>query len=369
MTINPVSTKGIYYLNFLGDFKRANRRMHNKSFTADNQITIIGGRNIADEYFELNTDSDFSDLDVIGVGPVAADVSDTFDAFWNSKRSLPIAALDVEFTTDQLESTRLELIDDFGAVHESVYADAMQNQTISDLLENRVVLYPADWEVIADDPQKLKTPVAKEQQMLANRLKEIVLAAQDEIVIISPYFVPLQSGMDFWKQIIDQGVRVVVLTNSLASTSHIAVHSGYSRYRKQLIRIGVELYEARANAVENLLLDMPEAPGNMTLHTKAIIVDRDRVFIGSLNMDPRSIDLNAEMGINIESPALAKDLAVEFFHELNDISYHVTLDSNEKLQWRGFVDGNEVIETSEPLSSRWRRFKAWFLKIVPDTQL
>ena len=162
--------------------------------------------------------------------------------------------------------------------------------------------------------------------------------------------------------------RFVVLTNSLASTNHIAVHSGYSRYRKQLIRIGVELYKARANAVEHLM-DVPEAPDNMTLHTKAIIIDRDRVFIGSLNMDPRSIDLNTEMGINIESPALAKDLAVEFFDELNDISYHVTLDSNEKLQWRGFVDGSEVIKTSEPLSSRWRQFKAWFLKIVPDTQL
>jgi putative cardiolipin synthase len=364
---NPIAKKGFFYLNFLGDFKRANRRMHNKSFTADNQITIVGGRNIADEYFDLNVDSEFEDFDVIGVGKVADDVSATFDTFWNSRRSLPLEALDIEFSSAQLEKVRVELIRDFGDAHKSIYADAMQNQEIEDLLKSKQALYPAQWEVITDDPEKLKNAIAVDQQQLMNRLNELKETADKEIIVITPYFVPLESGLSFWKDITVKGVRVVVLTNSLASTNHIAVHSGYSRYRKQLIENGIELYEARVDAVEQLAT--LDAPDNKTLHTKLIIIDRERVFAGSLNLDPRSIDLNAEMGIDIRSAALATELAEEFFDELPKNAYRVTLSEKGKLKWQGVVDGVEVTLHSEPSSNRWRRFKAWFLKIVPDSQL
>jgi putative cardiolipin synthase len=226
---NPIAKKGFFYLNFLGDFKRANRRMHIKSFTADNQITIVGGRNIADEYFDLNMDSEFEDFDIIGVGKVADDVSETFDTFWNSRRSLPLEALDVEFSPAQLEKVRVELIRDFGDAHKSIYADAMQNSEIEGLIKSKQALYPAQWEVITDDPEKLKNAIAEEQQQLINRLNEFKGTADKEIIVITPYFVPLESGLSFWKDITDKGVRVVVLTNSLASTNHIAVHSGYSK--------------------------------------------------------------------------------------------------------------------------------------------
>ena len=365
---NPIAKKGVFYFNYLSNFKRANRRMHNKSFTADSQITIVGGRNIADEYFDLNLDSEFEDFDVIGVGEVALDVAEKFDSFWNSSGSLPLEALDVEFTQEQLEKVRRQMIENFREAHDSIYQGAMINPMIETLVEQNEQLYPADWEVITDDPAKLRSSVATEQQQLMNRLNEFKQAANDEIIVITPYFVPLEPGLNFWREITNKSVRVVVLTNSLASTNHIAVHSGYSSYRKQLIEMGVELYEARADAVSQPA-ELPNAPDNRTLHTKLIIIDRDQVFAGSLNMDPRSIQLNAEMGVYINSPELAQELRTEFFDDIKDSAYRVTLDQKGKLQWLATIDGKQVIETSEPQSSRWRRFKSWFMKIVPDSQL
>jgi putative cardiolipin synthase len=340
--------------------------MHNKSFTADSQITIVGGRNIADEYFDLNTDDQFEDFDVIGVGDVAADVADTFDAFWNTQLAFPLEAVDVSFTDEQLNKIRQELIRDFSSAHESIYADAMRNPEIAELLAEKTGLYPADWEVITDEPEKLSTKVSPEWQQLAIRLREI--SATEEVILITPYFVPLPSSLEYWKKMTDKGVRVVLLTNSLASTNHIAVHSGYSKYRKRLIENGIELYEVRADAVDHPA-DSPDAPDNKTLHTKLIITDRERVFAGSVNLDPRSIQLNSEMGINIESSDMAAELAAEFFDDLKNTAYRVTLNDRGQLQWQGIVDEKEVIKNSEPSSSRWRRFKAWFLKIVPDKQL
>ena len=159
-----------------------------------------------------------------------------------------------------------------------------------------------------------------------------------------------------------------MLTNSLASTNHIPVHSGYAKYRKPLLEAGVELYEARVDAVEHLA-ERPGAPDNKALHTKLFIIDRNQVFAGSLNLDPRSINLNAELGVNIMSEELGTELADEFFEQLDETAYRVTLNDRGKLQWEGTVNGAKVIKTTEPSSSRWRRFKAWFFRIVPDSQL
>ena len=365
---NPIAKRGFFLFNFLGDFKRANRRMHNKSFTADNQLTIVGGRNIAAEYFDLNIDTEFEDFDVLGVGKVATDVSATFDLFWNSRRSLPLEALDVEFTRVQLDKVRQQMKEDFDAAYASAFAEAMDNQIIRELIDSKDQLSPAEWEVLTDDPQKLKTRVAEEQRQLVNRLAELIVESEDEVIVITPYLVPLKSGIEFWRGIVNQGTRVVMLTNSLASTNHIPVHSGYAEYRKPLLEAGVELYEARADAVKQSA-DRPGAPDNKTLHTKLIIIDRQQVFAGSLNLDPRSIDLNAELGVNILSRDLGQELADEFFDSLDETAYRVTLNERGKLQWQSTSNGVEVIENSEPSSSRWRRFKAWFFKIVPDSQL
>ncbi len=365
---NPIAKRGIFLFNFLGDFKRANRRMHNKSFTADNQITIVGGRNIAAEYFDLNVDTEFEDFDVLGIGQVATDVSATFDLFWNSQRSLPLEALDVDFTEAQLDKVRQQMQDEFDEAYESALADAMENEIILELINNKDLLFPAEWEVLTDDPQKLKTKVAVEQRQLLNRLADFIVEAEEEVIVITPYLVPMKSGLEFWRSVADQGTRVVMLTNSLASTNHIPVHSGYAKYRKPLLEAGIELHEARVDAVVRSA-DGPGIPDNKTLHTKLIIIDRQQVFAGSLNLDPRSINLNAEMGVNILSEDLGQELADEFYEQLDEMAYRVTLDDRGRLQWISTIDGVEIIENSEPSTSRWRRFKAWLFKIVPDSQL
>jgi putative cardiolipin synthase len=363
---NPVARGGIVAFNFLADFKRANRRMHNKSFTVDNQVTIVGGRNIADEYFELRPEGEFLDLDVIGFGPVAWEVSAQFDQYWNHHRSVPIAALSSKFSEEELNEVRHEIIEEYATVGGSVYEEARTTELIKDLVSDRRHLYPADAEVITDDPDKLVNPIAREQQVLVTRLHQVVSSAQDEVIVLTPYLVPGDPGVAFWGSLAERGVRVVIVTNSLASNNHTAVHSGYAKYRKPLLEAGIELYEVRADAV---------TPGagvqaeSLTLHTKALVIDRSRTFIGSLNLDPRSIEINSEMGLLIDSADLGTVLASRIDERLPEMAYRLGRDDRGRLEWRSTNDGVDVVETSEPLASGGKRLMAFLLKIVPDSQL
>ena len=366
---NPVARRGISILNFLSDFKRANRRMHNKSFTVDNQVTIVGGRNIADEYFELRSDAEFLDFDVIGIGPVAAEVATEFDLFWNHSRSVPMEAFDDDIKAHDLGAVRPDIDAHLEHAYRSTYARAIDSQLLDDLYEDRVPLYPANAEVVTDDPEKLVNKISEDQQTLVNYLAELAADAESEIIVVTPYFVPGKNGVAFWQGIASRGVQVIVLTNSLASNNHLAVHSAYANYRRAIIEAGVELYEARANAVRQDTRGEPGAAERLTLHSKGVIIDRELIFVGSLNMDPRAIDINTEMGIVIRSPDMADDIAQRILADLPEFAYRVELRDNGKLHWRGRVDGTEVIETKEPLTSRWQRFMAFLLKIVPEQQL
>ena len=364
---NPISRRGVGILNYLADFRRANRRMHNKSFTVDNQVTIVGGRNIADEYFELRPEGEFLDLDVIGVGPVAADVSTEFDSFWNDERSLPLAAVARQFSEEELNAVRNEIIDEFMTVGESVYEDVEASQLLRDLLDGRAVLFSAQSEVITDSPEKLTSRIDIEQQVLVQRLADVVEAAEKVVIVYTPYLVPKKRGVEFWRSIAARGVRVVIVTNSLASNNHTAVHSGYAKYRKPLLDAGVELYETRANAVSSS--GGAVHAESLTLHTKAIIIDERHVFIGSLNLDPRSIDINSEMGLLIDSPEMGAMFTAGTLARLPDIAYRLELNDKGKLRWHATIDGVAVVEESEPLASGKEKFMAWLLRIVPDSQL
>jgi cardiolipin synthase C len=366
---NPVARRGIFTFNFLGDFKRANRRMHNKSFTVDNQVTVVGGRNIADEYFELKTDAEFLDFDVIGIGSVATDVAETFDMFWNDSRSVPMEAFDDDVNAHSLEAVRAELGEDVLGEYRSIYEKALDSELIHDLYNGRISLFPATAEVVTDDPAKLVHEVGADQQQLVNYLSDLAVKAKSEIIVVTPYFVPLKAGVEFWRGIAASGVRVIILTNSLASNNHLAVHSAYARYRLPMLDAGVELYEARANAVTPVHDGAAVMPERLTLHSKAVIIDRESVFVGSLNMDPRAIDINSEMGIVIESAEMAGKLAQSVLRDMPEFAYRVELRNDGKLQWRCNIDGIEVIETREPLSTSGQRFKAFLLKIVPEKQL
>jgi putative cardiolipin synthase len=365
---NPISRSGLRGFNYLGDFKRANRRMHNKSFIVDNKVAIVGGRNIADEYFELNTEGEFLDLDMLMMGPVSSQVSEQFDSYWNHSRSVPAATVVGTFTEQEVAEFRANVDTKFLAAAHSIYQDAVNSELMRSINHKETRFYSADSIVLTDDPDKLVNDISQENMILVQAMADIVESATSEVIVMSPYFVPGDRGVEFWKSIAAKGVRVVIITNSLAANNHTAVHSGYARYRKEIIRAGVELYEARADA----LSDPGEKGGHseiMTMHTKAMMFDRERTFVGSLNLDPRSIEINSEMGVVVTSAEMSSSLAVGLFTSLGDWTYRVTLNEDDQLRWHATIDGVEVVEKSEPLATGWRKFNAWLLKIAPERQL
>ncbi len=360
---NPIARSGIRALNFLGDFRRANRRMHNKSFTVDNQVTVVGGRNIADEYFGIKADGEFLDFDVVGLGPVAARVSGAFDLFWNDARSIPLAGVSHDYSDAALDETRTKVSAAQRASARATVEHANRAALVQGLFDGEVELFSAVSSVITDDPAKLANPAGDRDFMLmAAELRKAVDAAKSEIIVLTPYFVPREEGVRFWESVASRGVRVVIVTNSLAANNHTAVHSAYGKYRKKMIDAGVELYEVNGFS--------PQSPDmRVTMHTKAFTIDRERAFVGSLNVDPRSLDFNSEMGLIIESPPLASLMADAVFAALETRAWRVDRDKRGRLQWTTTINDSETIATSEPGVNAWRKVKAWFLKLVPERQL
>lgn len=364
---NPISRSGVSALNFVGNFRQANRRMHNKSFTVDNAVSIVGGRNIADEYFQLKQTSVFADFDVFVLGPVVSEISTSFDDYWNHMLAIPIENLSADMEPGALDADRENIEADLGSLYSEIYQKALESQFFQDVMSGKQPLFAADARVMADSPEKLVNAVSAEHKKLVGELRELVVSAEQEVMIISPYYVPGKNGVEFARDIADEGVRVVVVTNSLASNNHVPVHSAYGRYRKDVLRVGVDLYETRADA--GRFSGTPDGPEQFTLHTKLILVDRRYLFVGSLNMDPRSVDINAEMGLLIDSPELT-GLMVDIINErLPIIAYKLALNDKNKLEWHGSEDGAAIVESSEPQASTWLRVKAWFMKIAPESQM
>jgi len=365
---NPVSRRGIYAFNFINQFSQATRRMHSKSFTVDNSISIVGGRNIGNEYFELNKDAVFADLDVLAVGPIASEVSNAFDRYWNHSRAVPIEQLSWHHKKEYLADVRADIAEEFDGIYKTVYKQALSSQLLQDIITGKVQLFPAYARVLSDSPNKLTSEIDERHQPVVNYLREAALNAETEVILISPYFIPRDEGVQLIRELVAKGVRVVILTNSLASNNHVAAHSGYARYRRDVVIAGAELYEVRANAV-NELSGNKDGPHTLTLHSKFLVIDRKQLFSGSLNLDPRSFNLNAEMGVFINSEAIAGNITQNMEQTLSTLTYRVRINDKGKLEWYSRIDKQDVIETKEPLTGRWRRFKAWFMKIVPESQL
>ncbi|MGB5496712.1 MAG: phospholipase D family protein [Sedimenticolaceae bacterium] len=366
---NPIARKGIFALNFIGHFSLANRRMHNKALIVDNQVAVVGGRNIAVEYFQLETTGEFIDFDMLSTGSIVKDVSAQFDTYWNHKLAVPIGALSAEDSRENLERARAEVTREMEEAGNSIYGDAINTPLMRRFFEQSLVPYIGDARLITDDPQKLLEEVSGDQQVVVNEMRGALAAAEREIVIFTPYFIPRRRGIEFIKELRAKGIRIVLLTNSLATNNHIPVHSHYASYRKELLRAGVELWEARADAAQITTPDGQTGLDQLTLHTKGILIDAKRIFVGSLNLDPRSIDINTEMGLLIDSPELGERLMNDAIERVPKIAYRLQLDENDKITWHATIDGEEVVETTEPQTSAWRRFTAWFLKIAPENQL
>jgi len=366
---NPLTRQSFKAWSWVADFKRANRRMHNKSLTADSQLTIVGGRNLADEYFNLRDDSLFFDMDLIAAGPVALEVSEVFDMFWNSDKAVPVEAFDKGKNKFNLEQFREFL--DASADAQAAYEAALKSQLVLDLLDDRVEFVVAPYQVLTDRPDKIDNPIAEEYQIVVNELSRAADIATSEMIIVSPYFIPREAGMNMLRDLVARGVRVIIVTNSLSANNHVPVHSAYSKYRKPLLAAGVEIYEFRVDAAANET-DIAEAGGEQppaTLHAKVLVVDQKWLFVGSLNLDPRSIDINTEMGLVLESPVLATELRDYVMEDLPVYAYRLRLNDKGDLEWIGFGPDGEEVFSKEPNTSFGRRFGAGFYKIVPEGQL
>lgn len=366
---NPISRKGVYGFNYIGHFKRLNRRMHNKSFIIDNQVAIVGGRNIAVEYFQLETTGEFLDFDMLAVGPIVREVSGEFDTYWNHKLAVPMSVVFDESDTAAIEAARVKLQQSMDDAGTSIYGKATTTPLMERLLADEISPFIAEGRLIADDPQKLLEKVSDEQKIVAREIREVLSEADDTIIIFTPYFIPRKGGIEYIRELRDKGLRIVVLTNSLATNNHTSVHSKYSSYRKDLLRAGVELYEARADAAKITTPEGETQLEKLTLHTKGIIIDDDTLFVGSLNLDPRSIDINTEMGMLITSPEMVQQMIRAVADQIGKIAYRLELDEKGKITWHATIDGQQVVETTEPQTGVWKRFSAWFLKIAPESQL
>ena len=366
---NPIARKGVYAINYVGHFSLANRRMHNKSLTVDNQLSIVGGRNIAEEYFQLEEGGEFIDFDTLAAGPIVREISASFDTYWNHHLAIPMDAFYDEVDEAKLELKREEFDKAMASVGDSVYSKALHSPLLQTIIDEKLPPFIADARMIVDDPQKLLEEVSQEYKIVATEIGKAILAAEKEVIIFTPYFIPGKRGIEVVNQVRSNGVRLIVLTNSLATNNHTSVHSAYATYRKRLLEAGVELWEARADAADVVLEDGSTESRQLTLHTKGIIIDRRYVFVGSLNLDPRSIDINTEMGVMIDSEPLAKLAVKNSLDQIPGMAYQLKLDEKGRIRWHATIDGQEVVETKEPHTSGWMRFKAWFLKIAPEKQL
>ena len=237
------------------------------------------------------------------------------------------------------------------------------------ITQDKVTLYPAESRVITDDPDKLLNKVSDEQKVLLTALAQKVNEAVSEVLVISPYFIPGKNGVEYWRNITNKGVRVIIVTNSLATNNHVPVHSAYARYRHDMIAAGVELYEVKVDASKEPVDDAKTAYDSLTLHTKLALMDRRYTLVGSLNLDPRSIDINTEFGVFIENEDMSSSIADGILKVLPSAAYRVTENEKGRLRWTTMINGEEVVEKSEPQASGWLRFKAILSRIVPEKQL
>jgi len=356
---NPFPRRRSRLISFIANFNILNRRMHNKSFTVDNRVTIVGGRNLADEYFQSGGKAEFIDEDMLAIGSVVDEVSDGFDEYWNSQEAIPINAFNTMVPYSTLEHSMSEGEKYIEMHRDSDFLRSVDDQLAEQLAAARLTLIPADAHVVLDYPDKIRRLLKRQTSITSVFLQQMVSRAKHELVIISPYFIPEKQGVEFFGQLVSKGVRVVIISNSLASTNHSSVHAVYARYRKPLLEQGVELFELRAQ------VESSDIATKLTLHSKVACVDRERVFVGSFNLDPRSLYLNTEMGIVVESDEVGNSMATSILESLPDLAYQLQLSDKGKLQWRLTTASNDEIITTEPQTNWWRRFKTRLLSFLP----
>jgi len=363
---NPWASKGVGRgFEFLGQMKRLNHRMHNKLLIADGQMAILGGRNVGDHYFGLGHNFNFHDLDVIVLGDAANASSEIFDHFWNSDRVLPASAFEDDPSWARIEEVRPDVVDRLRQSEELEHFPVEPRDWTAELAGLVDDMSPGTFTVEFDRVLP-DTEVPTQDGVLA--LAEIVQRAHREVLIANAYIIPGERMLDILRDATDRGVRIRMLTNSLASQDVPAVTKAYGRHREELLEAGVELYEFRSDPeIQPGIVDTAPVRAEFAgYHVKTLVVDRETVYAGSLNLDPRSIRLNTEMGMIVASPGLANEVAALIERDmLPTNSWRVGLDDDGDLVW---VSSAGTV-TKQPARNSWQRFEAWIMGIVPESQL
>ncbi len=357
------------WLGYLTDFSRMNRRMHNKSMTADGVATIVGGRNVGDAYFGLGDGTLFADLDVLAVGPVAREVTQDFERYWSSPSAQPVGPLLGPAEPGVLDALAIRV----QALRQTPGARSYIEGLAAEGAVQRMRdgLPPDAWaamRVVSDDPAKGQGPVPP-QSLLTFELAQGQQPPRQSLHLVSPYFVPGVAGMQWFRQLRQRGVQVVVLTNSLSATDVAVVHSGYARYRRELLDIGVQLWELQrtslATSARGASSFGAEGSSSASLHAKTFVADCERLFVGSFNFDPRSARLNAEMGVTLQAPELASRLCAQLQAELPLRAYRLHLQPDGQLQWWEDTPQGRQVWTDEPHTSAWQRVAVTVLSWLP----
>lgn len=369
---NPFLHRAFRGIDFLTDFSRVNHRMHNKAFIADNAVAVLGGRNIGNHYFGVDPDANFRDLDVLAIGPAVRDVSRSFDIFWNSDLAVPIGAVTDFDVSTEARQTHIRALREWSIKEADGYPYVFfreRRQRIATLDQLRDRFIWAEAEVLFDDPGKAE---GTGNRGITPRLLQVIANLKNELLIESAYFVPGRRGVALLRGLEERGVDVRILTNSLASTDVPAAFSGYAQYRVPLLRHDVELHELKADlGSARQYWSILAVRARATLHTKALVFDRSAAFIGSMNLDPRSRDINTEIGLLIHSEELSKQVAA--FIELGmepENSYALSLNDKpasgqEPLIWQAEAQGEIVRHYYEPDTALLHQIGAWFLSLLP----
>jgi putative cardiolipin synthase len=366
--VNPFRRgAGGFLWSGITDFSRVTRRMHAKSFTVDSQVTILGGRNIADEYFGAREDAKFGDIDVVGIGPVARDASTMFDSYWNHETALPLPAF-ADMPADpvaELEDVRTRLASVADANRKTKYAGAVMASVLEHIGGDGSEYEWAPYQLVHDSPDKHTRLGEAAADSINSPLAGALAAAKQEVIILTPYFVLRKAEAERLVELQKSGAQVIVITNSLAANNHAAVHGDYAPMRKPLLQGGVRIYEIRPDADVAGAEVAAAGDAKATLHAKAFFVDGKTSFIGSFNFNQRSINRDSESGVIIESETISRQFAEGIKSRLKDGAWELYLNGEGRVRWRGYDAGRETIYAKDPQSTWGQRFAATVARLLP----
>lgn len=368
-------------IEYVLEFGRVNYRMHNKLFIGDNAVAVAGGRNIGDEYFQASAEREFGDFDLAVAGPMVRQLSHSFDVYWNDRLAVPVEALMAgKATAKELEACRTVLAEHKLKMASSDYIRSLPaTDQLAGILSGKVPLVWANAVIAYDTPDKASIVTGEQPgHLMWKRVAAMAEAAKSELIIVSPYLVPGASEADLIRSLRERGVRVRMLTNSLASTDMPIVHAAYRRYRVPLLDEGVELYEVRPQPgkprTEGGSIKSASS-GQFALHAKVLVADRQRVFVGSMNFDRRSLRINTEIGLIIDSPQLAGEIAKRFEAIAQPAnSYHLVLDppgsiGPAPIRWVSVDEGKTARYDTEPEVDAVKRSFVDVLSLLPLDEL